>query len=203
MDSESLGFSADTLSGRTAIWEQVLGHFKGLPNLHFLEIGSLEGQSACWLLQNILTHETCTITCVDLFTESFGPVTGFLSTQINPALHFNRNIHTLGAEHKVIAIKGRSQQMLRGLPLDAYDFVYADGSHHPADILTDAVLAWDCLKIGGIMCFDDYLFHLVYPQHGNPQIAIDAFLRVFEGHYDLLHKAAQVIVRKTRAFDAS
>jgi len=43
-----------------------------------------------------------------------------------------------------------------------YDIVYIDGSHVANDVLQDAVLVWQLVKVGGFMIFDDYPF--TFPQ---------------------------------------
>lgn len=60
----------DSFSSRIPQWERNLQRFVGIPNIHFLEIGSFQGHSACWLLTHVLTHESSTLTCVDLFHPS-------------------------------------------------------------------------------------------------------------------------------------
>jgi predicted O-methyltransferase YrrM len=67
-DGPALRFSYDWFSTRIPQWErQVAGRFAGKPGLRFLEIGSFEGRSACWLLQNVLTDPSVRLTCVDPF----------------------------------------------------------------------------------------------------------------------------------------
>jgi hypothetical protein len=55
-----------------------------------------------------------------------------------------------------------------------YDFIYIDGDHSPAGVLTDAVMAWGLLRKGGVMLFDDYEY-----DREPTKIGIDAFLRFF------------------------
>lgn len=50
---------------------------------------------------------------------------------------------------QALAKKGRSEAVLRDLPLGRYDFVSIDGSHEAADMLSDAVLIWPLAKPGG------------------------------------------------------
>ena len=83
--------------------------------------------------------------------------------------------------------------------------VYIDGSHHPQDVLTDAVLAWRLMKYGAIMIMDgmqctlqhasafslslllmscvaaDYEWGQVVkkPPEETPKKAIDSFLECF------------------------
>src|SRR3569832_159477 len=62
-------FTHDYFSPNIGQWSKDQARFAGLPNLRFLEVGRFEGRSACWLLQNILTHESSRITCLDLFEQ--------------------------------------------------------------------------------------------------------------------------------------
>lgn len=60
-------FTSDFFKGNIPNWERWLAPFKGQP-VTALEIGSYEGRSACWLLENILTHPDARLLCVDTFT---------------------------------------------------------------------------------------------------------------------------------------
>ena len=63
-----------------------------------------------------------------------------------------------------------------------FDFIYIDGSHQAADVLSDAVNAFKLLRPGGIMCFDDYLWHWAdrpYNPLDTPKAAIDAFTMIY------------------------
>jgi len=71
-------------------WENILKHLKGEPDVHGLEIGSYEGMSAIWALQNILTHSSSTITCLDIFDDQ---------TIEN---RFDRNVAATGMPEKII-----------------------------------------------------------------------------------------------------
>ena len=58
------------------------------------------------------------------------------------------------------------------------DFIYVDGSHFAKDVLSDAVLGFELLNIGGVMLFDD----AVSWRYGSiiqdsPKIAIDSFIQ--------------------------
>jgi hypothetical protein len=179
-------FTFDGVSTNAKIWSTYLREFSGKPNVTALEIGSYEGRSALWFLANILTHDTSSITCVDLFGDDIDST-------------FNANVKASGFAHKLTKLKGDSKVVVRNLK-NNFDFVYIDGSHIAKDVLIDAVLAWDLLKPGGIMIFDDYGF--VRAPSGNqsqalvPKPAIDAFLLAFRHHIDVLHQDYQVIVKK-------
>lgn len=196
----------DWFSVNVPVWENLLGYFRGMPDLQFLEIGSFEGRSSCWMLQNLLTHPSSRLTCVDLFEV------GRDSCEINHAkgvrlpddfdvsARFDRNIEAVGQTEKVTKLKGDSRTILRTLPQKHFDLIYIDGSHTTRDALTDAVLAFDLLKINGVMIFDDYVWEWFSDEPlKNPRRGIDAFLECFEGECVPFWKERQVFIR--RRFD--
>jgi hypothetical protein len=193
-------FTHDYFSGNIAQWSKDQARFAGLPNLHFLEIGSFEGRSACWLLQNILTHDSSRITCIDLFeqgrSQGIYETTGLDSNLMSTEDRFDYNIQQTRASHRVQKLKGNSHELLRSLPLFQYDFIYIDGSHVAKDVLEDAVLAWPLLKTAGVLTFDDYEWRDEPDPLRCPQMGIDAFLRVYEGHYRIIHKGYQVTLER-------
>lgn len=201
-----LHFRTDWLSNKTPEWAYYLQCFVGRPHLHFLEIGSWEGRSACWFLTHVLTHPSSRITCIDPF-PSFGeeeirrygalwglapPLPKIFSTEEK----FDANIRALGAQGKTEKLKASSHVALRSLPLASFDCIYIDGSHKSTDVLEDAVLSWRLLREGGLLLFDDYHLAQNADPLWNPGRGIDAFLSVFGEECDVLHKDAHVILRK-------
>jgi predicted O-methyltransferase YrrM len=71
-----------------------------------------------------------------------------------------------------------------------YDFIYIDGDHSPLGVLTDATMAWQLLRKGGVMLFDDYQY-----DREPTKIGIDAFLNSFDG-YELIIDNYQLAVMK-------
>jgi len=63
-------FSVDWHSHNIPHWRRILERYRGQPKVRALEIGSFEGRSTIWLLENILTHETAHIDCIDTFKGS-------------------------------------------------------------------------------------------------------------------------------------
>ena len=88
---------------------------------------------------------------------------------------------------------------------EPFDLVYIDGSHQAPDVLTDAVLAFQLLKVGGVMIFDDYLWSMDRPGTQDvlmmPKPAIDAFLNIFQRKTNIFTGAPlrQLYVRKIAA----
>lgn len=193
-------FTQDWFDRRIPIWQEMLSEFKGKPDLRFIEIGSYEGRSACWLMDNILTDKSSTLTCVDMWLDSGtqGPWSQELYDNYNMIdvfLNFNTNISEY--KNKIIIITGRSQEVLRKFQ-ESYDFIYIDGSHIACDVLEDAVLSFRLLKLGGIMALDDYQWEFFDDPRRHPKMGIDAFLAIFKGQYEILLKDQQVFIRKVK-----
>ena len=183
---EKYEFTFHEFTGNIPSWESHLKEFKGKPDIHYLEIGVLEGLSALWMIENILTHPTARMTAVDLFP-------------LDLKKRFLANLETSGQAEKVTLVTGMSQLMLRDLPLNSFDIIYIDGSHTADDCLTDAVLSWPLLKQGGMMIFDDYKMGMARPAELRPILAVDSFITFFRRFLEIVERNDdQVMLRKTR-----
>lgn len=183
--SRPIKFSYDWFSWRIPVFQKHLQISKDRP-CHFLEIGSYEGKSACWLMENILTHSDSTLTCVDPFYKGYGN-------------QFFKNMANQGYMDKCIPIKSLSTQGIRNLPRNKYDFIYIDGEHYSKNALEDAILAWPLLRKGGILAFDDYGWSGTLRDRSGtdaPKIGIDSFLSTYVDEFEILQKDYQVWIRK-------
>lgn len=173
-------FKYDWFSHHIPTFQQCLGQLTG-KKVRGLEVGTLEGRSAIWLLENILTHPESRLTCIDI------------EEQPNLA----SNLMATGHKNKVDLIIGYSRDVLVQLAPDLFDFAYIDGSHSTCDVLEDAVLAYRRVRPGGIIGFDDYLWNDPdYNQYGTPKPAIDAFLEANAHKLEVLEYGYQVWVKK-------
>jgi len=165
--------------------------------IEMLEIGSFEGLSSCWFLNNILTHTHSKLTCVDTFTGSIE----------HEALELNRlhttflsNITNTGFVGKVGVEVGLSSDILPKLKVASkfFDLIYVNGSHIAFDVLSDAVMSFYLLKSGGIMIFDDYLWPGNTDVSFVPKPGIDAFINIFYTQIDILPNGRnyQIQIRK-------
>lgn len=200
-------FHVDWFTEHVPLWKEHVGHFAGKENVHFLEIGSWEGRSACWQLENILTHPTSTLTCIDpfcVFTKSdieayamFWGLKPPFPEELNTEEIFHNNIAATGMQQKVIVHKDMSQNVLPTLPHEHYDCIYVDGSHWAPNALADGVLSWPLLRNGGVLIFDDYELDMFKNPVDNANVGIDAFLSAYQTQYELLHVGWQIMIRKT------
>jgi hypothetical protein len=196
-------FTQDWFTQNIPHWEKLLAEFKDRPYLKFLEIGCYEGRATKWLLDNILTNKRSQIMVIDTFEGS--PENKEQKQNTKDILkNFEQNILIPKYQDQVTAIKGRSQLVLR-TPIEAttvfYDFIYIVGSHKASDVLEDAVLAWRLLKEWGILIFDDYEWKAPYREIDKPKAGIDAFLKLYEGQYQILATGYQVAIRKITPLD--
>jgi hypothetical protein len=185
-------------------WPRLFKRYAGKPGLFFVEIGSFEGKSACWFLENILTDASSRLLCIDSFIQSQELSHGLsIDTYIDSGDRstFDRfvlNLRLTGRINQVTIIKDTSYRALRTLPPASIDVAYIDGSHRAADVMQDAVLLWGAVKAKGLMIFDDYNWKDPYedgPQW-NPKEGIDAFLHLFGTQLKMLHKGEQVVISK-------
>lgn len=187
-------FSYDWVTPHTKEWEKDLQELKDRPDVRALEIGCFEGQSACWFLDNILTHPTSRLICVDPFAVPMATILlRFFEAR------FDENIAASGAANRVTKLIGPSQVVVRTLQPAQFDFIYVDGSHKVGDVLQDAVLAWTVLRPGGIVMFDDYA--LVDDVSEGlmaraPGRALDAFMSILGSSATLMRRDWQLVLRK-------
>jgi GR25 family glycosyltransferase involved in LPS biosynthesis/predicted O-methyltransferase YrrM len=153
-----------------------------------LEIGTHEGRSAIWMLENLCELPGSTFTSVDPYcsddtttpvdTETYKRFSHNikLSTQVDKFdqhIDFSYNIMPKLIEEKKI-----------------YDIIYLDGSHLEKDVFYDAEHSHKMLEAGGIILFDDAGSNCgVMP-------AITAFLVKYSTEYKVLLKEWQMMIQK-------
>jgi predicted O-methyltransferase YrrM len=173
-------FSLDLCAHNIPLYQKFLSHLKDKP-CRLLEIGSFEGGSTTWLLDNIATHPDAFVDTIDVWEQP----------RLRP------NLIASGNQNKVKFHLGRSADILRTLPLGIYDFAIIDGSHWTMNVLEDMVHSFRLLKIGGIMESDDYMWDdPEWNQEGRPKEAIDAFLSIYATKIKILQKDALIWVQK-------
>lgn len=183
--------------------------YKTNDEIHILEIGSYEGMSTVWFVENFLNNEKSTITCVDPWDDysqdansmgSYGSSDAsckFKTRKIKDV--FLNNIEVTGKKNQVLVKQGMSNKILPSLIFEdkEYDVVYIDGNHVAPFVLMDAIMSWNLLKNNGIMIFDDYLWMPDIAKTLRPQMAIDHFIEVFHDYCEVrLNNYRKAIVKK-------
>lgn len=177
-------FTQDWFSRSIPGWQFILSSIaKKSPHLRILEVGVFEGRSTCWLLENFCKTPESAIVAIDTFRggiEHQKMQLGGLKKQ------FEDNIASVDSPARVEVREGLSlDQLCRLVAEDTalFDFISIDASHQAADVLGDAILAFQLLKPGGVMAFDDYIWSPMRPGTENPlllpKMAIDAFTSIY------------------------
>ena len=152
----------------------------------FLEIGSYEGRSTCWLLEHGLADDG-DMYCIDPYAGLDDIYMRFVANvnEVKKADQYFQ--HFRDYSYNTIC------WMVEDAPADPaqFDFIYIDGSHAPDAVLTDACLSWGLLRSGGVMLFDDYQ----YP-HEPTKVGIDGFLEAFGGKYKTIVSNYQYGIQK-------
>ena len=186
------------------IWRVLLPQMKPKK---VLEIGSFEGRSACQIIiQNDWSPEI-ELHCVDSWEGGVEHKSNFDMVDIEKRFDKNiKNVRRLtGNRSSVYKHKGTSLKKLVDLIADghtnSFDFIYIDGSHQAPDVLSDAILSFNLLKVGGVIGFDDYTWaeNLSYgiDPIRTPKISIDAFTNIFIRKIRILNTSnQQVYVQK-------
>lgn len=190
-------YSQDWFTHNQPKWEKFLTPLRGQDHLNFLEIGSYEGRSAVWLLENVLTGADCHLTCIDTFN---GGAEHDKKEMIKVRERFFSNTQEYGDKIKLIeetSLSALTSLLWVNLMGPIFDFIYVDGSHDASDVLFDAVASHHLLKKGGIIIFDDYQWRMKGPAWTTPKPAIESFYFCFQDEYTVLEEGYQIMLRKT------
>jgi predicted O-methyltransferase YrrM len=184
-------FSQDWFSWNIPFWEYHIRTEKNCENFRqILEIGSFEGMSSCYILQ---AFPHARLTCVDTWSGSdeHGGIDRMRKTEAN----FDSN--TSRYSGRLIKHRGTSRSFFGQTPSVAtYDLIYIDGSHRCEDVLFDGLCAYDLLKIGGTLIFDDYLWNFYPVISRNPANAINHFVKLMSSRMEVRLAYHQVILVK-------
>lgn len=173
-------YSSDWVTEHTARWRELLGHLQGRSGVRMLEIGSHEGRSACWFLDEILTGPGARLYCVDPWLEAV-----FLE-------RFDANTAEARAGGRLVKIRAWSVS-LEQLELPArFDAIYIDAEHTADGVLTDLAIAWPRLAVGGVLIFDDY----GNPAYPGVATAVNWFVADLGDYLEVVGTGAQVAIRK-------
>lgn len=146
-------FTMDFNCGRGAITN--IANFVqtyGVPNT-VIEIGVFEGSTTFWLADQLTPHNAnLKIYAVDPHVGSNDMTEDFNIVQENFAHNLiecrNKNV-TYIRKHSQDGLLDLINQGVKA------ELIYVDGDHKASEVLTDLVLSWKLLQIGGIILCDD------------------------------------------------
>lgn len=187
-------FTVDWFSNNIGIWQKYLKDLKDKP-IQVLEIGCFEGRATLWLFNNIVKNPKAYVTVIDTFEGSIEHVDKAKVDFLPVEERFRKNLKKYNKN--LVILKGESFDHLRQMNnKNHFDIIYIDGSHQAVNVIQDAVLSFELLKKGGFVIFDDYEWNAYEDPTLNPKLAIDSFLSIYKGKYELIHKEYQVIIKK-------
>ena len=176
-------FTVDIFSHRIPVLSEQLKSLMGI-EVNAIEVGSYQGMSSCWLLDQVLTTPESKLTCIDSKFEQ----------------KFQENITKTGAESKVTFLEGDIHPLLADLTPDSFDLINLQdrcklSSHNEKN----AQLAWGLLKSGGLIIFNYYGWRNPNDPQQDPRAGIDRFLTSVKHQWQPVHLSPavfQLIIRK-------
>ncbi len=209
--ARDLEFSKDWFTSNEDNWSRILAELK--PQ-RVLEIGSLEGMSACFLIENIAAERSLELHCIDTWEGGIEHQPGQSATldmgsvqerfQANTANCIKKATHAVDLRvHKCLSHRALSRLIAEGRE-NYFDLIYVDGSHQAPDVLADAIMSFKLLRPEGVLIFDDYLWEEPLPGGTDPlrcpKPAIDAFVNIHIRQLSVLAAPLkQLYVRKIGA----
>jgi predicted O-methyltransferase YrrM len=184
-------FTQDWFSWNVPYWEHhARVNQTGDDIREVLEVGSFEGLSSCYILQ---AFPHARLTCVDTWAGS--DEHGGADRMGKAEANFDANTRPFAG--RITKWKETSRSFFGRTPAAAtYDLVYVDGSHRCEDVLFDGLCAYDLLKVGGTLIFDDYLWDFYPDIARNPANAINHFVKVMSPRMEVRMAYHQVILVK-------
>jgi predicted O-methyltransferase YrrM len=155
----------------------VVPRYEDVKDAQWLEVGTYEGRSAFWTVENVLKGDKKHITCVDTWDGSDSD----FSTWGDPNYEktFDENVK---GDPRFTKLKGRSSDILPTLSSQKFHGAYIDGSHTFANAYLDASLVWNLLLVDSIMVLDDYRS----PKDPGVREAVNTFLSEHRGRAEIL-----------------
>lgn len=167
-------------------FERHLMQFRDKP-VSFLQIGAFTGDASVWMLKNVLTHPDSLLADVDTWKGS--------DEASHNEMDFDDvyNVYTEKTRnYKNRFVFRETSDSFFFNDNTAYDFIYIDGDHTAFGVMKDAINAFNALKVGGILAFDDYQWSEGKGNFYEPRPAIDAFWNMTRSKMKIIEVGWQV-----------
>tara|TARA_B100000795_G_C22712772_1_gene404240 strand:+ start:90 stop:818 length:729 start_codon:yes stop_codon:yes gene_type:complete len=187
-------FTHDFFSPNTFDWSEILYQYKNI-KFNYLEIGSFEGISALYILENFSKAK---LFCVDPWfqlTPNSGTSEGYEHLKMSEVENnFDNNLSQFNERYIKYKIKSNKFFFENK---EKFDVIYIDGSHIAEDVLNDCISSWKILKKDGIILFDDYFWQNYQEIEKNPATAINDFLNMIPNQFIIIKLTKfQLSIRK-------
>jgi len=161
-----------------------------------LQIGAYTGDATKWMVENILKQPHSFLVDVDTWEGSDEAVHHNMDWKDVYKTYQEKNAKAL-ADNQVLTMQMTSDRYFAGIGDEQiFDFIYVDGDHTAFAVLRDGSNAYDKLKVGGIIAFDDYGWSLGKGDFYDPRYAIDALLHLLIGRVERIEDNYQLWLRK-------
>lgn len=191
MDNHPNWFQTDGLNN----FQNHLKVLDGTP-LRLLQIGAYTGDASVWMVDNIMSNPESVLIDVDTWEGSEEPVHYQMNWHTVESV-YDAKTHTARLNRKIIKYKSTSDEFFRN-NRETYSFIYIDGDHTAYGVIKDAVSAYECLSIGGIIAFDDYQWSAGLGAIKEPKLAIDSFASIYADRLEEVLSGYQRWFRKIR-----
>ena len=139
--------SLDCFSGNAYYWNQIIN--KNFDEFSYLEIGSWEGGSASYILNN---YKTKKVFCVDIW-DKFDDE--YKEDHLKRFKNFKFNMNEF--KGKFSFFKNTSDEFFMQNK-EKFDIIYIDGWHEEPQVYKDINNSWNSLNINGIIICDDFFY---------------------------------------------
>ncbi|KAI9698355.1 MAG: hypothetical protein M1836_003935 [Candelina mexicana] len=169
-----------------------------------LELGSFEGASATWMLDNFMDHPESRLNAIHTSqgsTEHKENPDSDDKYRVDPLENrFLADVSKSKQRNKIRIMKAQSHKTLTELRNEAcrFDFIYVDASLVAIDVVYDAVNCWAMLKPLGMMVFGDVLCKEYVEDCCDPWIVVEAFVRCVEPEVEIEETEEQMWVKRVR-----
>lgn len=154
----------------------------GIPT-SYIEVGVYEGSTAFWVAEHMTPHNK------NLKIYAIDPHDFSNDLETDLSIIGDNFVHNLDVnKHKNVEyIKKYSDQGLIDLinrEVKA-ELIYIDGDHRASTVLSDLVLAWKLLEVGGVMLCDDTGTWRFVDENGtasaqmSPRLAVESFINCY------------------------
>lgn len=164
--------------------------FNDVTNIkNILEIGSYEGRSAIFFLNNFTNSN---IHCIDTWSGSDEHDNfDFNAVEKN----FDSNTSTFQLNNRLKKFKMTSNEFFLSNS-KKYDLIFVDGDHSCDQVKIDINNSWKFLNKGGYLIFDDYMWWFYKDLKKNPSSSINNFIVNHISEISSLKIWQQVIIKK-------
>lgn len=139
--------TTDYFSINAYYWDLIIN--KNFKDFSYLEIGSWEGNSASYVLNNFKTKK---VICVDIWDKYNDK---YRDENLQTFEDFKSNLNEF--KERFSFFKNTSDEYFTNNN-EKFDIIYIDGWHEAPQVYKDINNSWDRLNLNGIIICDDYFY---------------------------------------------